>query len=72
MYEHKVNEYHDESMRMKIKVFDMSVIEYKTEVKNVPKTMISISELLFYIPFIMTLIIFLITYLTLNWQILIN
>jgi len=72
LYEHKVNEYHDESMRMKIKVFDMSVIEYKTEVKNVPKTMISISELLFYIPFIMTLIIFLITYLTLNWQILIN
>ena len=72
LYEHKVNEYHDESMRMNIKVFDMSVIDYKSEVKNVPKTMISISESLFYIPFIITLIIFLLTYLTLNWEILTN
>jgi len=72
LYEHKVNEYNDEAKRINIKIFDMSVIDYKSEVKSVPKTMISISESFFYIPFIITLIIFIITYLTLNWQILTN
>jgi len=62
LYEHKVNEYNDESQRVNIILFEMSVKNYNKEVKNVPKTMFSISELLFYISFIISLIFFLIIY----------
>ena len=42
------------------------------QVGSVFKTMFSISELLYYVAIIGTLIAFLITYLTVNWEILIQ
>ena len=70
LYEHKVNQFNNVSEKEKIKMFDMDVSNFKVE--SVFKTMLSISEFLYYIAIIGTLIAFLITYLTINWEILIK
>lgn len=70
LYEKKVSEFNNDSERGKIKMFGMNVSTF--QVDSVFKTMFSISELLYYIAIIGTLIAFLITYLTINWEILIT
>ena len=70
LYEHKVSQFNNVSEKEKIKMFDMDVSNFKVE--SVFKTMFSISEFLYYIAIIGTLIAFLITYLTINWEILIK
>ncbi len=50
----------------------MSVEEFEGNVDHVSKIMFSISEGLYYLAFIIVLIIFLITYFTIGWQVLIN
>jgi len=69
LYEHKVSQFNNVSEKEKIKMFDMDVSNFNVE--SVFKTMFSISEFLYYIAIIGTLIAFLITYLTINWEILI-
>ena len=70
LYEQKVNQFNNPQEKDKIEMFDMNVSKF--QVKNVFKTMFSISELLYYIAIIGTLVAFLITYLTLNWGILVQ
>ncbi len=70
LYEHKVGQFNNVSEKEKIKMFEMDVSNFKVE--SVFKTMFSISEFLYYIAIIGTLIAFLITYLTINWEILIK
>lgn len=70
LYEQKVNQFNDVSEKDKIEMFDMNVSIF--QVNSVFKTMFSISELLYYIAIIGTLVAFLITYLTVNWKILIQ
>ena len=70
LYEQKVNQFNDVLKKDKIVMFDMNVSIF--QVSSVFKTMFSISELLYYIAIIGTLVAFLITYLTLNWEILIQ
>ena len=70
LYDHKVSQFNNVSEKEKIKMFDMDVSNFRVE--SVFKTMFSISEFLYYIAIIGTLIAFLITYLTINWEILIK
>ena len=70
LYEQKVNQFNDVLEKDKIAMFDMNVSIF--QVGSVFKTMFSISEILYYIALIGTLVAFLITYLTLNWEILIQ
>ena len=70
LYEEKVDQFNNALEKDKIEMFDMNVSNY--QVKNVFKTMFSISELLYYIAIIGTLVAFLITYLTVNWGILVQ
>lgn len=70
LYEQKVNQFNDVLEKDKIEMFDMNVSIF--QVNSVFKTMFSISELLYYIAIIGTLVAFLITYLTVNWKILIQ
>jgi ABC-type phosphate/phosphonate transport system permease subunit len=70
LYEQKVNQFNDVLEKDKIEMFDMNVSIF--QVSSVFKTMFSISELLYYIAIIGTLVAFLITYLTVNWKILIQ
>jgi len=70
LYEQKVNQFNNAQEKDKIEMFEMNVSNF--QVKNVFKTMFSISELLYYIAIIGTLIAFLIIYLTVNWGILIQ
>jgi len=70
LYEQKVDQFNNALEKNKIEMFDMNVSKF--QVKNVFKTMFSISELLYYIAIIGTLVAFLITYLTLNWGILVQ
>ena len=72
LYEKVVADYNDPSKKDKIKVFDMNVKELKDNIDSVGKIMISISERLYYLAFIIVLIIFLITYFTIGWQVLIS
>jgi len=59
LYEHKVSQFNNVSEKEKIKMFDMNVSNF--EVESVFKTMFSISEFLYYIAIIGTLIAFLIS-----------
>ncbi len=70
LYEQKVNQFNDVLEKDKIEMFDMNVSIF--QMNSVFKTMFSISELLYYIAIIGTLVAFLITYLTVNWEILIQ
>jgi hypothetical protein len=70
LYEQKVDQFNKASEKDKIKMFDMKVSDF--QVNSVFKTMFSFSELLYYIAIIGTLVVFLITYLTVNWHILIQ
>ena len=69
LYTQKVKQFNDDSEKKKIEMFDMNVSTF--QVDNVLKTMFSISEFLYYIAIIGTLVAFLITYFTFNWAILI-
>lgn len=70
LYEQIVSQFNNTREKEKIEMFDMNVSTF--QVGNVFKTMFSISELLYYVAIIGTLIAFLITYLTVNWEILIQ
>lgn len=70
LYKQRVKEFNNDNEKEKIKMFDMDISEFKVD--NIIKTMFSISEFLYYIAFISTLVAFLITYLTVNWQVLIQ
>ena len=70
LYNQKVKQFNNDDEKEKIEMFDMDVS--KLTVDNVSKIMFSISELLYYISFISTLIAFLVSYLTVNWGILIQ
>lgn len=70
LYKVNVKNFNDKNLRNEIKFFDMDIKVYKNQVDSVLKTMISLSELLYYSAIILTLVVFLTTYLTLYWQIL--
>ena len=70
LYEQKVYQFNKTQEKDKIEMFDMNVSIF--QVKSVFKTMFSISELLYYIAIIGTLVAFLITYLSVNWEIFIQ
>ena len=70
LYEQKVEQFNNTLEKDKIEMFDMNVSIF--QVKSVFKTMFSISELLYYIAIIGTLVAFLITYLSVNWEIFIQ
>jgi len=72
LYGKVVEDYNDPSKKDNIKLFDMSVKEFEDNVDDVSKIMFSISEGLYYLAFIIVLIIFLITYFTIGWQVLIS
>ncbi len=56
LYNEKVEEYNDETQRGKMKIFEMNVKEISEEEQRTIRIMISISELCFYIPFLIVLI----------------
>jgi len=60
LYNKKVEEYNIESERPKMKLFDMNYKEFIKEEQKLPRIMVSKSEMFFYAPFIIILIIFLI------------
>jgi len=70
LYTQKVTQFNNPDEHEKIEMFDMDVSTF--QVDNVFKTMFSISEFLYYIAIIGTLTAFLITYLTINWQVLVK
>jgi len=70
LYTQKVNQFNNPAEKEKIEMFDMDISAF--QVNNVIKTMFSISEFLYYIAIIGTLVCLLITYLTINWEILIQ
>jgi len=51
--------------------FSMHVDSYKEDEDSTLRIMFSISEFLYYIAFLITIIVFLIVYLTINWEILV-
>ena len=69
LYADKVSKFNDETKKENLIYFDMDISTFSVD--SVPKTMISISEFLYYIAYVITLGIFLIIYLTMNWQILV-
>ena len=69
LYNQKVNQFNNEQEKENIILFEMDVSKFQE--KCVFKIMFSISEVLYYGAIIITLVTFLITYLTVSWQILI-
>ena len=70
LYSQKVKQFNNDAEKENIEMFDMNVSAF--QVDNIIKTMFSISEFLYYIAFISTLVAFLISYITINWSILIK
>jgi len=69
LYEYNTSQFNNLSEKEKIKMFDMNISTF--HVNGIIKTMFSVSEFLYYIALIGTLVAFLVTYLTVNWKILI-
>jgi len=60
LYKTKVEEYNNNQKRKTMKLFDMDYEPYKTLEQNIPRIMVSITEILFYLPIVGALICFLI------------
>ena len=70
LYEDKVKEFNENSADVS-QPFSMNIEAYKSEVDSVPRIMISISEILYYLAFLIAIIFFLIVYITVDWNILV-
>jgi len=66
LYNKKVGEYNEKIKRTNIKIFDMNIEDFKSDEQKVSRIMFSVSEFCFYLPFIIALIIMLISYLILS------
>jgi hypothetical protein len=60
LYNKKVDEYNDEVARNSIKIFDMNVKMFLEKEQKIPRIMFSISEIGFYSPFLIILVVLLI------------
>lgn len=65
LYNKKLDQYHNENEKVKMKIFDMNIEEFKSVEQKVPRIMFSVSEFCFYLPFIVALVIMLISYMIL-------
>ena len=65
LYERKVKEFNENSKKIQ-ELFTMNVKSYESEVNSIPRLMISTSEILYYIAFIIIIFVFLLVYLTTN------
>ena len=70
LYESKVKEFNENSKKIQ-ELFTMNVKSYESEVNSIPRLMISTSEILYYLAFLIIIIFFLIVYITVNWNILV-
>ncbi len=70
LYESKVKEFNENSKKIQ-ELFKMNVKSYESEVNSIPRLMISTSEILYYLAFLIIIIFFLIVYITVNWNILV-
>lgn len=62
LYNKKVEDYNDNIKKTKMKIFDMNIKNFKSIEQKVPRIMVSVSEFCFYLPFIVALVIMLISY----------
>jgi len=62
LYNRKVEQYNNESEKQKMKIFDMDISPFIKETKKIPRIMLSKSEVLFYLPLITILVVFLLWY----------
>jgi len=65
LYEARVDEFNNDKKRKDFKIFDMKVKEFRDKTDNVLKVIFSVSEAFYYLPFIITLFIFIFSYLIL-------
>jgi len=65
LYNKKVEDYNDNIKRTKMKIFDMNIKNFKSIEQKVPRIMVSVSEFCYYLPFIVSLVIMLISYMIL-------
>lgn len=70
LYNAKVKEFNENSKNVN-QPYSMNIKSYKEDEDSTLRIMFSISEILYYIAFLITIIVFLIVYLTINWQILV-
>jgi len=70
LYNAKVKEFNENAKSVN-QPYSMHVDSYKEDEDSTLRIMFSISEFLYYIAFLITIIVFLIVYLTINWQILV-
>lgn len=70
LYNTKVKEFNENAKNVN-QPYSMRVDSYKKDEDSTLRIMFSISEFLYYIAFLITIIAFLIVYLTINWQILV-
>ena len=70
LYNAKVKEFNENAKNVN-QPYSMRVDSYKKDEDSTLRIMFSISEFLYYIAFLITIIAFLIVYLTINWQILV-
>ena len=70
LYNTKVKEFNENAKNVN-QPYSMRVDSYKKDEDSTLRIMFSISEFLYYIAFLITIIVFLIVYLTINWQILV-
>ncbi|MBA7575817.1 hypothetical protein ES708_17653 [subsurface metagenome] len=70
LYNAKVKEFNENAKNVN-QPYSMRVDSYKKDEDSTLRIMFSISEFLYYIAFLITIIVFLIVYLTINWQILV-
>lgn len=70
LFNAKVKEFNENAKNIN-QPYSMHVDSYKEDEDSTLRIMFSISEFLYYIAFLITIIVFLIIYLTINWQILV-
>ena len=70
LYNAKVKEFNENAKNVN-QPYSMHVDSYKEDGDSTLRIMFSISEFLYYIAFLITIIVFLIVYLTINWEILV-
>ncbi len=70
LYNAKVKEFNENSKNVN-QPYSMNILPYREEEDSTFRIMFSISEILYYAAFLITIIIFLIVYLTIYWQILV-
>ena len=70
LYNAKVKEFNENAKNIN-QPYSMHIDSFKEDENSMLRIMFSISEFLYYIAFLITIIVFLIVYLTINWQILV-